>query len=276
MAVDRRRFLQGATFAAVPTVLGAGMGTVASRALGGDDGLATAARSAPGLGMRRIVWSVATDEPVVALTFDDGPDPDLTPGLLDTLDRYGVPASFMLVGARVAAAPDLVRRAVASGHEIGNHTYSHRSLATLDRDEVAEELERTAEVLAATVPDAPVRWFRPPRGILTGAGAQAAGGHGYDTLMWSCTRGPTVTTAPAGVAAYVSEHLTPGTIVCLHDGLGAAGFNGGRMARELRTKRRVELLALPLLLEAALDRGVRFVTISDLVTADTATTGQLT
>lgn len=276
VAVDRRRFLRGAVLGAAPVVFGAGVGVTATRALTDDQGLRTAARSAPGLGVRGIVWSVRTDEPTVALTFDDGPDPDLTPGLLDTLRYYGVPATFMLVGARVAASPDLVRRAVASGHEIGNHTYWHRSLAMLERHEVAEELERTAEVLAATVPDAPVRWFRPPRGVLTGAGAQAAAAHGYDTLMWSCSRGPATTTDPAAVAGFVVRHLDPGTIVCLHDGLGAAGFTNGPMAQDLRAKRRVEMRALPLVIERALDRGVRFVTVSELVTADTATTGRMT
>lgn len=250
---------------AVPTVLGAGVGTAATRAIGDDEGLATAARSGPGLGTRRMIWSVTTDELTVALTFDDGPDPDITPHVLGVLDRYDVRASFMLVGARVAASPDLVRRAVAAGHDIGNHTWSHPSLATLDRAGVEAELGRTADVLASVVPDAPVRWFRPPRGILTGAAAHAASSLGYDTVLWSCTRGPANVDEPAGVAGYLDDHLEPGTIACLHDGLGSAGFDGGPMAHQLRVKRQVEVQALPLLVERALDRGVRFVTITDLV-----------
>lgn len=265
MAVDRRRFLQGAAVAAVPSVLGAGVAAAADRIIGGDEGLATAARSGPGLGVRNMIWGVDTTEPVVALTFDDGPDPAFTPSILDTLDRYGVHASFMLVGARVAASPDLVRRAVDAGHDIGNHTYDHPSLATLDHDQTRAQLERTAEIIDRTVPGTVVRWFRPPRGILTGAGAQAASSLGYDTVLWSSTRGPADVTDPARVAAYVDEHLVPGAVTLLHDSLGAAGFDGGSMADELRAKRKVEVRALPLILERALDRGVRFVTVSDLV-----------
>lgn len=255
----------------MPTVLGAGVGTAAGRIIGGDEGLATAARSAPGLGTRRIIWSADTDEPVVALTFDDGPDPEFTPHVLDVLAHYDVRATFMLVGARVDTSPDLVRRAVADGHELGNHTYTHPSLAMLDHDQTMLELERTAIAIDGAAPGVGVRWFRPPRGILTGAAAQAAGVHGYDTVMWSRTRGPSRTTSPSAVADYVNRKLDPGTIVLLHDSLGAAGFDGGPMADNLRKRRRVEMRALPRLIETALDHGVRFAPISHLVTADTQT-----
>lgn len=201
--------------------------------------------------MQRIVWS-GTGEGV-ALTFDDGPDPELTPRVLDALDRAGVRATFMVVGERAVATPDLVRRAVDAGHEIGNHTWSHRSLATLDPDAVRAELGRTADALERIVPDAPVRFFRPPRGILTGAATQAAAELGYDVLLWSCTR------------THLDRPLEPGSVACLHDGTGRSELSRWPWRHGLRAKRRAEVADLPAVLARASRGGVRFVTASDAV-----------
>jgi peptidoglycan/xylan/chitin deacetylase (PgdA/CDA1 family) len=255
--VHRRAFLGAALLGATPTVLGAGLGTAVVRASEDDDGRRTAAGSGPGLGTQRILWSGAD---AVALTFDDGPDPDLTPPLLDLLERRGLTATFLLIGARVEEHPDLVRRAVDGGHELGNHTWSHRSLATLDRHEVHRELERTAAVLPH-----PVRWFRPPDGVLTGAGAQVAAEHHYDVLLWSCSASPRSLRTPAEVASHVDHEMRSGTVLCMHDGLGRAGFSRWRATvSAMRKRRTMELAALPRILDEAKDRGVRFVTVSEL------------
>jgi peptidoglycan/xylan/chitin deacetylase (PgdA/CDA1 family) len=255
--VHRRTFLGAALLGATPTVFGAGVGTAVARASEDDDGRGTAAASGPGLGIQRILWSGAG---AVALTFDDGPDPDLTPPLLDLLARRDIQATFLLVGVRAARHPDLVRRAVDAGHELGNHTWSHRSLASLDRQEVHRELERAAGALPH-----PVRWFRPPDGVLTGAGAQVAAEHHYDVLLWSCSASPRSLRTPAEVSSHVDRHLRPGTVLCMHDGLGRAGFSRWRATvTAMRKRRAMELSALPRILDEALDRGVRFVTASTL------------
>jgi peptidoglycan/xylan/chitin deacetylase (PgdA/CDA1 family) len=263
--VNRRRFLQAAVLGTAPAVLGAGLGTVVVRAADDDQGVGTGATSAPGLGVQQIVWSGERD---VALTFDDGPDPELTPLLLDVLAAHHVPATFMLLGARAAERRDLVRRAAGAGHELGNHTWTHRSLATLDKREVEIEIARTAEVLGE-----PVRWFRPPRGVLTGAAAQVAGEHGYDILLWSCSGSMASLRSTPAVATHVIDRLHPGTVVLMHDGIGRAGFSRWASARATARRRRaMELAALPRILDHARDAGVRFVTMSELVTTDTQTT----
>ena len=215
-----------------------------------DDGLGTRATSGHGLGVQRVVWSGTGDG--VALTFDDGPDRDLTTRVLDALDRAAVRATFLVVGMRAVAEPDLVRRAVDAGHEIGNHTWSHRSLATLDADEVRAELGRTADALARIVPGAPLRFFRPPRGILTGVAAQAAAELGYDVLLWSCTY------------TSLDRPVSPGSVVCLHDGTGRAELGGRPANPSLRAQRRAEVEALPVFLSRSLDSRARFVTASEL------------
>lgn len=247
--MDRRRFLTAGVLGA-PAVLGVGVTSAVERA-GSDDALHTRARSGRGLGVQRIVWSGTGDG--VALTFDDGPDAELTPQVLDALDRARVRATFMVVGERVAAAPDLVRRAVDAGHEIGNHTWSHRNLASLAPEDVRAELGRTADLLARVVPDATVRFFRPPRGVLTGAAAQAAGELGYDVLLWSCTR------------SGLDRRVPPGTVACLHDGTGRSELGRWPWHHSLRRKRRTEVAGFPSALARMADDGVRFVTASAAV-----------
>ena len=239
-------------------MLGAGLGTAVARASEDDDARGTAADSGPGLGIQRIVWSAGGD---AALTFDDGPDPDLTTPLLDLLERRGIQATFLLIGERAQQHPDLVRRALDGGHELGNHTWSHRSLAALDRPQVEQELARCAEALPV-----PVHWFRPPDGILTGVGAQVAAEHRYEILLWSASASPRSLRTPDEVAVHVDHHLRDGVVLCMHDGLGRAGFSRWRgTVNAMRKRRAMELSALPRILDEAKDRGVRFVTVSDLV-----------
>ena len=260
--MNRRRFLQTSVLGAAPVVFGIGVGTAVDQSLD-DHGKGTAARSARH-GTQRIVWS-GTDTEAVALTFDDGPDPGLTSKVLDALARHGVQATFLVIGSQVERHPDLVRRAVDEGHELGNHTFSHHSLAVLEPDAVRTEVARTADAIERAVPGTPVRFFRPPRGILTGAGAQVAGEHGYDVLLWSCTRGPEAATTPEAVGNYLHHHLKPGTIACLHDGTGRSEMSRWPWHHGLRAKREVEVAALPGVLDRAIGAGVRFVTVSDLV-----------
>ncbi len=140
--MDRRRFLRGGAAAA----LGCGAGAVITAAPASTSPRRpwTKARRGVGLGTQQVHWSVPQDQ--VRLTFDDGPYPAVTPTVLDILDRYGIPATFMLVGTFAAAHPDLVRRLVDRGHVIGNHSWTHPDLSTLEPAQVRDELHRTHDV----------------------------------------------------------------------------------------------------------------------------------
>ena len=89
------------------------------------------------------------DAATIALTFDDGPNPAITPELLDLLERYGAKATFFLIGERVRAFPALAREIAVRGHAIGNHTETHRALTLLSARGIAEELARCDEAIEA-------------------------------------------------------------------------------------------------------------------------------
>jgi peptidoglycan/xylan/chitin deacetylase (PgdA/CDA1 family) len=100
----------------------------------------------------------------IALTFDDGPNPGVTPSLLDLFDRYSVKATFFLIGRFARACPDLVRETVARGHMVGNHTETHPQLTFLSRGRIREELVRCQDAIASATHKDPPQWMRPPGG----------------------------------------------------------------------------------------------------------------
>lgn len=100
----------------------------------------------------------------IALTFDDGPNPTVTPRLLNLFDRYSVRATFFLIGRFVRACPDIVRETVARGHVVGNHTETHPQLTFLSRTRIREELARCQDAIAMATRIDPPQWMRPPGG----------------------------------------------------------------------------------------------------------------
>ena len=109
------------------------------------------------------VRRIDTDEKLVALTFDDGPDPVNTPRMLDLLDRHGVKATFFMMGRSVERWPDVARAVLARGHEIGNHSYSHPRLIFMSPARVREEIERTDRLLRGVGVTGEI-YFGPPHG----------------------------------------------------------------------------------------------------------------
>jgi peptidoglycan/xylan/chitin deacetylase (PgdA/CDA1 family) len=230
---------------------------------------ASAVPAAPGrrLGQQRLIWSVSTDKPLAALTFDDGPDPELTPRILEVLAEHGVQATFNVMGWNALRHPDLVRAVVAAGHELGNHTWTHQDLAFQSVSQTRRQLERGREAIEQTAGVRP-RLFRPPRGNLTGSAIQSAAELGYDVLLWSVTRGAAGVGTSASVADHLAGTVAPGDVVALHDGIGRGTFHpGGSGAHELRARRLVEVRALPAAVERLLGRGLRLVTVSALLAA---------
>jgi peptidoglycan/xylan/chitin deacetylase (PgdA/CDA1 family) len=188
---------------------------------------------------------------VVALTFDDGPHPAFTPQILDILKRYGVRATFFLIGARAERYPDLARRIVAEGHEIGDHTYSHPAdLPRKDWDAICREIVKGADAIERVTGVRP-KLFRPPRGYLNYRVHTAAQLCGFTVVLWTVSADHHDAPTPEAMAQRVFKLVHPGAIVLMHD---------GRIP--IRWK---DVKALPLLLDGLRKRGYRFVTVSELL-----------
>ena len=138
--------------------------------------------------------------------------------MLDVLARHGIRATFFLVGERAERCPDLVRRIVAEGHTIGNHTFTHSGFFPLrSRARMTDELERTRRLLQALTGRC-VRLFRPPFGVTNPQVARAVRTGGYTTVGWSVRSFDTVARTPRHkVLARVVGRLHPGAVVLLHD-----------------------------------------------------------
>lgn len=158
---------------------------------------------------------VETSDPVVALTFDDGPDPEYTPRLLDVLDRHGAGGTFFMLGAAARRRPDLVAEVAARGHCVGNHTDTHPSLPSLPGRERRREIRRCARALAPHG----TRFFRPPKGHQTVASRLDAAWCGHWPVCWSVAVDDWRAHEPDWLASRMAGRMGPGDVVLLHDGL---------------------------------------------------------
>lgn len=154
----------------------------------------------------------------VALTFDDGPDPRHTPEVLDVLSRHGVRATFFLIGEKAATHPELVRRIVAEGHVIGNHTHTHSGLFPLLRlRRMLEELQKVGETIRQITGRRP-RLFRPPFGVTNPTIRRAVDRRGLTVVGWSIRSWDTVARIPRRkVLDRIVRRLHPGAVILLHD-----------------------------------------------------------
>ncbi|MGH9244839.1 MAG: polysaccharide deacetylase family protein [Acidimicrobiales bacterium] len=223
--------------------------------------------AAPRNGVQRIIWSVATSEPRVALTFDDGPDPRLTPQILDILARYETRATFMAMGYNAQQYPELVAAVADAGHEIGHHSWRHLNLATASVEDTRLEIEMGARVTEEAA-GRPVRLFRPPKGRLSEAALRLVAHLGHDLVMWSVSRGALDVRSPDLIADHVVGRVDRGDIIDLHDGIGRGTFDRrGVLAPVLLRRRREEIGALPRILEELATRGFQLATVSELLAA---------
>lgn len=152
----------------------------------------------------------------IALTFDDGPAPGVTERILDTLRAHQIRATFFMIGEKVAAAPELARRVLEEGHELGHHTYTHRKLTELSEADVKQELERTDAVFMEMLGRC-ADWFRPPFGALRQDQAMRVRDRGMRVALWSVDSEDWRGGSGEALTQRIVERVHPGAIVLGHD-----------------------------------------------------------
>jgi peptidoglycan-N-acetylglucosamine deacetylase len=162
------------------------------------------------------LWEGPADRKWVSLTIDDGPHPEVTPQLLKALRLVNAPATFFVVGERAEKQPDLVRRIQDEGHEIGNHTWTHRPL-TFGCCRPADQIARTEELLERLAPGS-LRIFRPPFGLIGAGGGGALARAGLTPIYWSVVPADWDPITPEQIRTRVMSEVHPGAVVVLHGG----------------------------------------------------------
>jgi peptidoglycan-N-acetylglucosamine deacetylase len=206
------------------------------------------------------VCRVSTGRSIVALSFDDGPDPSYTPLMIELLGGLGDRATFFLTGSHAEAFPELVRSELDAGMEIGNHTWSHPHLSDLSPDQAAAEVGRTQRELAREAGSRSTL-FRAPYGVISPDQLAAVQAMGLKPIHWSIPLDHYVDGLgldPKEAAARLLADIRPGDIILAHDAADG-GIDRGRAMATLR-----------ILMPALQRRGIEVTTVSDLLTRGTA------
>jgi peptidoglycan/xylan/chitin deacetylase (PgdA/CDA1 family) len=183
---------------------------------------------------------------VIALTFDDGPDPSVTPQILATLQKYDAKATFYLLGANVKLFPKVVAQVAAAGHAIGQHSYSHPSKA--DSAKARKEFSSVNSLIKEVIGYTPIM-FRPPYGVTKNEMTPLAISRKDVVVIWTASSADTATKSAEKVYKNVAFTPNPGEIVLLHDGYGKTWTAE----------------ALPKILATLKKKGFKFVTVPDLL-----------
>ncbi|MEQ1822764.1 MAG: polysaccharide deacetylase family protein [Fimbriimonadaceae bacterium] len=160
------------------------------------------------------------NEKVVALTFDDGPEPTVTPQILKTLEKEGVKATFFVIGSYAKRHPQLVLQTAQAGHVVGSHTWTHK--ANRSRQQAGPEVWWTAKTIYRATGAWPAV-FRPPYGLDKGWTARIARAEGYPSVLWNKSSADTARNATAGTVYWNSAtNIRPGDVILFHDAIGKA------------------------------------------------------
>jgi peptidoglycan/xylan/chitin deacetylase (PgdA/CDA1 family) len=192
-------------------------------------------------------FSVNVDGPYIAMTFDDGPSPETTPRLLDILKQRNIKATFFMIGQNAERNPTIVKRILAEGHEIGNHSWTHPQLSKLSDDRVTEEINKTQNAIKDASGYTPVL-IRPPYGAITARQKQwIEKQFGLSVIIWSVDPFDWKRPGASVIEQRILAGARPGAIVLSHD----------------IHKQTVD--AMPATLDALAEKGFKFVTVSQLI-----------
>ncbi|NLA27508.1 MAG: polysaccharide deacetylase family protein [Firmicutes bacterium] len=220
----------------------------------------------------RVVYSGPEQAPVfncgksaqklVAITFDDGPDPRYTAPILDILKDKNVRATFFVVGTQAERHPELLHRCIEEGHEIGNHTYSHANLYRRNSQKIEKEISWNSAVIEKITGQAP-QYFRPPRGLYDERILATCNRLEQRLILWSVSGEDWMEPSARHIVKQVSQKIHPGAIILLHDGGGFLHNYGGNRSNTVN--------ALGQIIDVLQQRGYRLVTISELLDSEMET-----
>ncbi len=185
----------------------------------------------------------------IALSFDDGPHPTFTPKILSLLEKYGVKATFFMIGCNVALYPSVAKAVSEQGHEIGNHTYSHPHMREISLERLKEEVRKTESVLEANGIEKP-KLFRPPEGFRSQEQVKALENAGYQTIIWSLDTHDWQGKAADEIVSVVLDGVQGGDVLLFHD---------------YTARHNTTITALEHLIPKLLKDGYEFVTVSELM-----------
>jgi peptidoglycan-N-acetylglucosamine deacetylase len=190
---------------------------------------------------------VRVDQPYIAMTFDDGPSAENTPRLLEILKQRNIKATFFLIGQNAAANPDIVRRILAEGHEVGNHSWTHPQLSKLSDDRVTAEITKTQDAIKDASGYTPTL-LRPPYGAITPRQREwIANQFGLNIILWSVDPFDWKRPGASVITQRILSQVRPGAIILSHD----------------IHKQTVD--AMPATLDALIAKGYKFATVSQLI-----------
>lgn len=222
-------------------------------------GVAAAALAAHGTWHRNswlfgpVVNRLPAGSDAVSITFDDGPNPDATPRILDTLREEGVRATFFVLGRHADQWPDLVRRMADEGHQLGNHGYWHRKLHRRTPAYVRDDLRRGTAAIERASGGVRPRVFRAPHGFRNPWVTPIASSLGQRTIGWSLGVWDSARPGAEEIARRALAGLHAGSILLLHDGDGYDP-QGDRLQTAA---------ALPVILRGLRERGLHFTTLPE-------------
>lgn len=196
-----------------------------------------------------LIWEICTSDRVVAITFDDGPDPAFTPKILATLRAHNIRATFFLVGERVRQFPALTEQIRNEGHCVGNHSDTWQRTIQLDNDEFERNLLRAEQSIGSFYPP---KLFRPAGGLIKGSQIRLLRKHKYRVVLGSAYAFDPYRPSKKFIEWAISRGLKRGAIIVLHD-------SGGDRSNTVE--------ALPAIIENAKKAGLRFVTLSEYIQA---------
>ncbi|MDU4859505.1 MAG: polysaccharide deacetylase family protein [Terrisporobacter othiniensis] len=194
-----------------------------------------------------------TDEKLIALTFDDGPDEDFTPQILDILKKYNVKATFYVIGEKVQYNKKIIKRQYEEGHEIGNHTYTHINVSKNGYNKIKKEIGDTQSAVKSVTGIYP-KTFRPPYRAISKDMCDIIKEKDMNIVLWSYVdardwESPGV----CSIVKSIESGIQNGCIILLHD------YN------KIRAPKSQTIEALDIIIPNLLEKGYKFVTISELI-----------